>query len=266
MRAWCCLQVSCAVVHIELQHSTLNLNGGVFMWLAAACAHRENKTPWQTVFCGARALAAAAICVAANECLLTQPPPPPNPPPQKKTATAPVANAQSLKAASVKDALAAVPYLSTLSAALTAANLTAAVGPDFKGVVFAPQDQAFANLTKLLGLASPSDLLAPERADLLTKVLKYHVAPSVTAAPPSWKTGDKFATALGDGEAVTVDKTFVPGLTHVVGGSPLNVATVLGYQDVKGGARVVVIDQVLLPAGVINSDAKLVAVLQPALG
>lgn len=37
--------------------------------------------------------------------------------------------------------------------------------------------QGFANFTKLLGLNSPADLLAPEHQDLLTKVIQFHIVP-----------------------------------------------------------------------------------------
>ena len=50
------------------------------------------------------------------------------------------AHGQVLKAESALDAVQAVPYLSTLLAAVQAANLTDALGPGFNGTLIAPQD------------------------------------------------------------------------------------------------------------------------------
>lgn len=162
------------------------------------------------------------------------------------------------------DAAQAVPYLSTFVAAITKANLTQAFGPTFEGTVIAPQDAGFANLTRLLGLAAPADLLAPEREALLLKVLQYHVSPGKPVNPPALRQGQKLPTLLGAGNDLTVDKRVQP-LTHIIGGTPLNVATLLGYQQ-AGKAVVLVTDQVLLPPQVINGDPALMKVFVPALG
>ncbi|GBF93420.1 hypothetical protein Rsub_06460 [Raphidocelis subcapitata] len=173
------------------------------------------------------------------------------------------ASAQALKAASASEALQAVPYFSTLIAALQATNMTEVVGPAFNGTLIAPQDPGFANLTRLLGLSSPSDLLAPERRELLASVLRYHVLPEAVVAPLLLRDRQQLPTLLGDPITVARD---VPGLIHLVGGTPLNVVTLLGYQGVATGGVVVVTDQVLLPAGVISGNAPLTPVFTPALG
>lgn len=57
-----------------------------------------------------------------------------------------------------------------------------------------------------------------------------------------------------------------PGLIHFQGGSPLNVATFLGYQKVRGDKAVVfVTDQVLIPSAIINNTPQLASKLLPPL-
>lgn len=171
------------------------------------------------------------------------------------------------------DAASAVPYLSTFVAAVQAANLTEVFGSNFTGTVVAPQDGGFANLTTLLGLASPSDLLAPDEAAQrrLLQLLQFHVIPgSPPILPESLTSGQKLPTLLGAGEAITVDRSKRP-ITHLVGGTPLNVVTLLGSQRVGGGAGgpkavVLVTDQVLVPRALINTEPKLASVFIPALG
>ena len=188
-----------------------------------------------------------------------------------------------------------------------------------------PRPQGFANLTQILGLNNTADLLIPENAEVLGKILRYHVLTGAPVLPPALKVGarlrmrlhikapapsqgptrlhtyaiarlrsgpgvcalciyghplppphpscrwrrpqggQKLATSL-DNALVTVDKT-VPGITHLVGGSPLNVVTLLGYQQVAGDkAQVYVTDQVLIPPELVTSVpqlAKLFALAQP---
>ncbi|KAI8467819.1 MAG: hypothetical protein J3K34DRAFT_480065 [Monoraphidium minutum] len=171
------------------------------------------------------------------------------------------ARAQAFKAPSAVSAVEAVPYLSTLLAAVKAANLTDALGPSFNGTLIAPQDSGFANLTSILGLSAPTDLLSRNNSGLLLQVLQYHVIPGVALLPQRLQTGQRLPTLVG-GAQIAVDRR-VPGLTHLVGGTPYNVATLLGYQAVRGDSAVVyVTDQVLLPADVINSNPELTAVFQ----
>jgi hypothetical protein len=80
---------------------------------------------------------------------------------------------------------------------------------------------------------------------------------------PSKQDGQKLPTLLGD--PIAADRS-VPGLIHLVGGTPLNVVTLLGYQGVATGGVVIVVDQVLLPAAVIAANAPLTPVFTPALG
>jgi len=44
-------------------------------------------------------------------------------------------------------------------------------------------------VSRLLGLASPADLLAPERSDTLLKILQYHMVPGLAVQPQQLRVG-----------------------------------------------------------------------------
>ncbi len=126
----------------------------------------------------------------------------------------------------------ATPELSTLVAALTAADL---VGPfdscdDPKTTVFAPTNDAFAAALASLGLTA-EQLLAD--TDLLTSVLTYHVvsgavdaATVVTLSEPTTLNGAKVSIELVDGsvilngniKVVTTDIQACNGVIHLIDG------------------------------------------------
>lgn len=113
----------------------------------------------------------------------------------------------------------ATPELSTLVAALTAADL---VGPfdscdDAKTTVFAPTNAAFAAALTALGMTA-DELLAD--TDLLTSVLTYHVVSGEVDA----------ATVVGLTEATTLN------------GAKIDIAVVNGEVILNGNVKVVTTD------------------------
>lgn len=90
--------------------------------------------------------------------------------PQRLAQTPPVRNSLSVELETTKDAF------STLSAALTAANLNDDLARRGAFTIFAPTDEAFENLPP----GTLQKLLRPENKDKLVKVLTYHLVPGKT--------------------------------------------------------------------------------------
>ena len=133
------------------------------------------------------------------------------------------------------------PDLSTLVAAVKAANLTDVLSLPGPIDVFAPTNDAFGALLASLNISA--ETLLAETA-LLTNVLQYHVV--VDGAVCSGALSGPVETAQGD--ALTVDGSTV---TDANGG----VANVLSAID-AGNGRVYLIDAVLLPTpSVVGADA-----------
>ncbi|MEE4146794.1 MAG: fasciclin domain-containing protein [Halieaceae bacterium] len=125
------------------------------------------------------------------------------------------------------------PDFSTLVAALQAAGLVEALSGEGPFTVFAPTNEAFAQLPP----GTLDMLLLPENKDKLTAILTYHVVPGkvmaayvVTLTEAKSLEGDTIAITVADG-AVKVDEANV-------------VAT-----DIEGSNGVIhVIDAVITPA------------------
>ncbi|KAG1657210.1 hypothetical protein FOA52_008243 [Chlamydomonas sp. UWO 241] len=156
---------------------------------------------------------------------------------------------------------ATVPDLSTLLAAVKASPeiLAAASDPRTAVTVFAPTNAAFEAALKTLKMTA-AQLLADKA--LLTKVLAYHIVPSVV--PASHITSHKiWAITLLRGAYLTIQR--VSGEVRVYTGlwwngnranlGPENAKVVIA--DVPAGASVIhVVDQVLLPSNWVLAYAR----------
>jgi len=121
--------------------------------------------------------------------------------------------------------------LSTLVAALTAADLVSTMQSDGPFTVFAPTDEAFAALPA----GTLEMLLKPENKDMLVSILTYHVV-----------SGKVMSTDLSDGmKAATVNGAEVTITT--AGGAKVNGANVVAADIVASNGVVHVIDAVILP-------------------
>jgi uncharacterized surface protein with fasciclin (FAS1) repeats len=152
------------------------------------------------------------------------------------------APAVEIPADSIAGVAIATPALSTLVAAVTAADLVGLfVDPTDTYTVLAPTNEAFADLLAALGANGLEDI----PLETLTEVLAYHVIPSAAIFSTDLVDG-AVVTTLGGAE-LTVDLTSAPGSVIFDGiGSD---ATVV-IADVEAGDSVVhVIDAVLLPFG-----------------
>ena len=134
----------------------------------------------------------------------------------------------------IVDTAAANGNFTTLLAAAEAAGLVETLKGEGPFTVFAPTDEAFAELPD----GTVDTLLMPENKDQLTSILMYHVVP-----------GKVMSTALSDGmEATTAgDQSLMISLdgdTAMVGGATVTMA------DIEASNGVIhVIDQVLMPEG-----------------
>ncbi|MGB3294430.1 MAG: fasciclin domain-containing protein [Phormidesmis sp.] len=126
----------------------------------------------------------------------------------------------------------------TLAAALDAADLAETLGSEGPYTVFAPTDEAFADLPA----GSVEQLLLPENKDLLVQILSYHVVPGAVLST-DLETGS-VTTVEGSDLAVAVDETVT-----------INNANVL-LADIEASNGVIhVIDRVMLPpAPEANAD------------
>ena len=151
---------------------------------------------------------------------------------EKDTTTAATTTTQA--AAAEQDIVAtaqATPDLSTLVAAVTAADLVETLQGEGPFTVFAPTNEAFADIQSTV-----DTLLEPENKDDLTNVLTYHVVPGTYAAA-DLKDGQELTTVQGEKLTVSVD-----GDTVKVGDATVTQADVTTSNGV-----VHVIDKVLVP-------------------
>lgn len=151
---------------------------------------------------------------------------------EKDTTTAATTTTQA--AAAEQDIVAtaqATPDLSTLVAAVTAADLVETLQGEGPFTVFAPTNEAFADIQSTV-----DTLLEPENKDDLTNVLTYHVVPGTYAAA-DLKDGQELTTVQGEKLTVSVD-----GDTVKVGDATVTQADVTTSNGV-----VHVIDTVLVP-------------------
>ena len=148
----------------------------------------------------------------------------------------------------IVDLAVATADFSTLVAAVQAADpgILEALAGDGPLTLFAPTNQAFANLLAELGLTA-EELLAA--TDILNQVLLYHVVSGdVRAADVVGLDGESVATLL--------DGAFI-GVSVVDGGVVLNDAVNVVQTDIVATNGVIhVIDQVLLPQSVIDALAQ----------
>lgn len=151
---------------------------------------------------------------------------------EKDSTTAATTTTQS--AAAGKDVVAtaqATPDLSTLVAAVTAADLVETLQGEGPFTVFAPTNEAFADIQSTV-----DTLLMPENKDDLTNVLTYHVVPGTYTAA-DLKDGQELTTVQGEKLTVSIE-----GDTVKVGDATVTQA------DVETSNGVVhVIDKVLVP-------------------
>lgn len=134
---------------------------------------------------------------------------------------------------------------STLVQAVETAGLADALSGEGPFTVFAPTNEAFADLDELLsdryslGLA---DLLEPENRDLLTDVLTYHVVPGAAVTSGDIPNGVTVVDSLA-GEPLQINR----------GGNDINVESVaVTAFDVPATNGVIhVVEHVLLPPEVV---------------
>jgi uncharacterized surface protein with fasciclin (FAS1) repeats len=126
---------------------------------------------------------------------------------------------------------AATPILSTLTAALQAAELAEALNGTDAFTVFAPANDAFAAIQSTV-----DNLLKPENKSKLQNVLKYHVVAGTVKAA-DLKNGDNLVTLQGEKLRVSVKDGKV-----TVGGSEVTQADVAASNGV-----VHIVNKVLVP-------------------
>jgi uncharacterized surface protein with fasciclin (FAS1) repeats len=151
---------------------------------------------------------------------------------EKDTTTAATTTTQA--AAAEQDIVAtaqATPDLSTLVAAVTAADLVETLQGEGPFTVFAPTNEAFADIQSTV-----DTLLEPENKDDLTNVLTYHVVPGTYNAA-DLTDGQELTTVQGEKLTVSID-----GDTVKVGDATVTQADVATSNGV-----VHVIDTVLVP-------------------
>ncbi|MDP2292890.1 MAG: fasciclin domain-containing protein [Actinomycetota bacterium] len=164
------------------------------------------------------------------------------------TAAASAAPAGTAPTQTIAELATATPELSTLVAALTAADL---VGPfdscdDAKTTVFAPTNDAFAAALTALGMTA-EELLAD--TELLTSVLTYHVVSGEVDA----------ATVVGLTEATTLNGAAID--IEVVNGEVILNGTVkVVTTDIRACNGIVhLIDGVLLPPAAPSAPGEMPA-------
>ncbi len=143
------------------------------------------------------------------------------------------ATEKAVEAQDIVKAVSANAELSTLVAALNAAELTEALSGAGPFTVFAPTNAAF----EKLGKDKVADLLKPENKEQLIAVLKYHVVPGKIAAV--------------DAKGATVDLTTLNGAVVKVDGKgevvKVGEASVTKTDIIASNGVVHEIDTVIMP-------------------
>jgi transforming growth factor-beta-induced protein len=122
----------------------------------------------------------------------------------------------------------------SLATALTITGLVDDLQGDGPFTVFAPTDEAFANLLQTIGQSDINDV--PE--DVLTQILLYHVV-----------SGNVMSSQISDGDVATLEGTNV--MLSTMNGIMVNDATVKMPFDVEASNGVIhTVDQVLVPASI----------------
>ncbi len=151
--------------------------------------------------------------------------------------TDPMTTTDTMATQSITELAADNPNLSTLVAALQAADLDetlAATGTNY--TVFAPTNDAFDALLNTLGVTQ-DELLADN--DMLTQVLTYHVVPNAVVRSNEIPYGSNIETVNGQG--FTIDNN------NVITGANGGTANIVQPDITATNGVVHVIDAVLLP-------------------
>ncbi|KAG2492534.1 hypothetical protein HYH03_009199 [Edaphochlamys debaryana] len=190
--------------------------------------------------CGAGGVAAAAAGAALGLVLLMQ------------VAWLPGGSAQAYLPATMIDAMEAAMFLNRF---MDAADVTGYydrfLEPGFEGTVFAPVDLGFEALAKRSN-ATWDELTSPALNATLATIVGMHVVPGPRLFPQATLRDGMALTTSAPGIKIYVRRD-VPGIVHVYGvprpeDDPLNFATVLQYQEIRGGKAVLyVVDRVLTP-------------------
>lgn len=146
---------------------------------------------------------------------------------------APAEPPAAMAAESIVDIAASSESFQTLTAALTAAELTEVLQSEGPFTVFAPTDEAFAALPE----GTVEALLLPENRDLLVEVLTYHVVPG--AVTSGELTSGEVATAAGSPVTIMLGE----------GSVMVNDANVIQPDVMASNGVIHVIDKVILPPG-----------------
>jgi uncharacterized surface protein with fasciclin (FAS1) repeats len=123
----------------------------------------------------------------------------------------------------------------TLAAALGAANLVETLQSEGPFTVFAPTDEAFAELPEGLLKA----LLLPENVEILTQILLFHVVSGSTITSDLVTAGE---VGMASGDAATI---VIEGETITIAGAEIVAVDVAASNGV-----IHVISSVMVPAGV----------------
>lgn len=137
-------------------------------------------------------------------------------------------------AGNIVDVAVAAGSFTTLAAALEAADLVTTLQGDGPFTVFAPTDEAFANLPE--GVLEA--LLLPENIDILKSILTYHVV-----------SGQVMAADVTTGDVATVEGSNIA--FDISNGVVLNGSATVTTADVAASNGVIhIIDAVILPPNV----------------
>ena len=140
---------------------------------------------------------------------------------------------------------AAAPNLSTLVAAVTAADLAETLSGEGPFTVFAPTNAAFEKLPA----GTVEELLKPENKDQLTNILTYHVVPAAATAEAVVQMiedgGGSHEAETVAGDTITLS---MEGDSVIVTDAQGNAATVEQADVMQSNGVVHVIDAVLMPA------------------
>ncbi len=140
--------------------------------------------------------------------------------------------------------------LSLLVDALVQANagLVETLSGDGPFTVFAPTNQAFADLLETLGYHSLADFDTEAEIDLLVQVLTYHVVAGTAAFSTDLTDGQHITTVQGEAVGINIKD----GTVHVMDATDSNASVVLPDMEASNGV-VHVIDKVLLPQAVLDA-------------
>ena len=150
----------------------------------------------------------------------------------------------------------ATPELSSLVAALTAANLVDALNADGPFTVFAPTNEAFATFLSDYDFASLDDV----PTEVLTQVLLYHVVAGKIVSADLTNPGDTTAMTL-QGEDLTVTMPEAT-ITDATGVTDIGITAV----DIEASNGVIhTIDKIMLPFFLTEQNIVDIAIVTPEL-